>query len=72
MMGLWDLIFGHRCGDSNHDFRSRYDEVEMSAGKGFSTPAYTFESLDEQSNAYRKLLMYVKDVCTYCGKEINR
>jgi hypothetical protein len=64
----------HVCGDSNHEFEARYDEVQTECAS-LKMPSPCYESLEDQSDALRKIMyrdVYIKDVCIYCGKEISK
>jgi hypothetical protein len=66
----------HVCGDSNHKFEARYDEVQTECEcASFKMPSPCYASLEEQSDAIRKVMfrdVYLKDVCIHCGKEIPK
>jgi hypothetical protein len=65
------LFHRNRCchGGTQHNFQPRYDEKERStAGMSLKNVVETAADLKYILTLYT----YVKDVCLWCGKEINR
>ena len=67
-MNLLGRKRGKYCynGGKQHNFKPRYDEVPAS---------HTINSRRTTASEFRKLLyhnVYVKDVCTWCGKEVKK
>jgi len=65
-----ELFNRNRCykGGPQHNFQPRYDERER------NTSGLTLKNIEtaEQLKYIITLYTYVKDVCIWCGKEINR
>jgi hypothetical protein len=62
-------LFRHVCGQENHSFEARYDLLAPQGG---------FQALSGNAQALiialeaQKQKVYVRDVCVYCGKAIER
>jgi hypothetical protein len=64
------------CKDDCHDYRPRYDEVEMNRSPKLTGGSGEYDgNLAGTLEAFRRLCIrnvYVCDICIHCGKTIKR
>lgn len=60
-------LFPHNCEKDGHRFEARYDEIPIGGSLSGCWPDQAVEIIKANTKK-----IYVKDICTRCGKEIGR